>query len=38
LKLAGMNTDIVLALVPLNQTISDVHQAAQLIDSGKFYE
>ncbi len=38
LKLAGVNTDIVLGVVPVDQTISDVHQAAQLINSGKFYE
>jgi hypothetical protein len=38
LKLAGMDTDIVLAVLPLNQTISDVHQAAQLINSGKYFE
>ena len=38
LKLADVDMNVVLAVVPLNQTMSDVHQAAQLIDSGKYYE
>ena len=38
LKLAGVDVDTAVAVVPLQQTISDVHDAAQLIDSGKYYE
>jgi hypothetical protein len=38
LKLASLDTDVVMAVVPLDKTINDVHQAAQLIDSGKYYE
>ena len=38
LKLAQVDLDYVLAVVPLNQTINDVHQAATLVDGGKFYE
>ena len=38
LKLAQVDLDYVLAVVPLNQTINDVHQAATLVDAGKFYE
>ncbi len=38
LKLAQVDLDYVLAVVPLNQTIDDVHQAATLVDGGKFYE
>ncbi len=38
LKLAEVDTAVSLALVPLNQTIGDVDQAKQLIESGKFYE
>ena len=38
LKLAQVDLDYVAAVVPLNQTINDVHQAATLVDSGKFYE
>ena len=38
LKLADVNMTYVMAVVPLDQTIADVHQAAQLVDSGKYYE
>lgn len=38
LKLAGIDTSIVVEVVPRDQTISDVQQAAQMIDSGKYYE
>ncbi len=38
LKLADVNTEVSIAVVPLQQTIDDVNQAKQLIDSGKFYE
>ena len=38
LKLAQVDLDYMLAVVPLNQTINDVHQAATLVDGGKFYE
>jgi len=38
LKLADIDTNIILGVVPVEKTINDVHQAAQLIDSGKYYE
>jgi hypothetical protein len=38
LKLADVNLEVVLAIVPLDQTITDVHQAADLVNSGKYYE
>ena len=38
LKLADVDVDVTTAVVPLKQTINDVHQAAQLVDSGKYYE
>ncbi|MEO6782640.1 MAG: YfdX family protein, partial [Bradyrhizobium sp.] len=38
LKLADMNIDVTMVVVPLEQTISDVHQAAGLINEGKYYE
>jgi hypothetical protein len=38
LKLAEMDVDITLAVVPLEQTIDDVHQAVGLINGGKYYE
>ncbi len=38
LKLADINTNIILAVVPVEKTMNDVHQALQLIDSGKYYE
>ena len=38
LKLADVSVTYVMAVVPLDQTLADVHQAAQLIDGGKYYE
>jgi hypothetical protein len=38
LKLADLNVDVALAVIPLEQTISSVHQAADLINNGKYYE
>jgi hypothetical protein len=38
LKLADVGVTYVMAVVPLDQTFSDVHKAAQLIDGGKYYE
>ncbi len=38
LKVAQVDLDYTLAVVPLNQTINDVHEAAILVDGGKFYE
>ncbi len=38
LKLADINMGVTLAVVPLNQTISDVHQAVGMINDGKYYE
>lgn len=38
LKLADVDVDYIVAVVPLDQTIKDVHQAATLINDGKFYE
>lgn len=38
LKLADLNLDVTLAVVPLEQTMDDVHQAATLINDGKYYE
>ena len=38
LKLADMNIDVTLAVIPLEQTIKSVHQATELINSGKYYE
>jgi hypothetical protein len=38
LTLADMDIDVILAVVPLEDTINDVHQAVSLIDSGKYYE
>jgi len=38
LKLADVDIDVTLAVVPLEQTIDDVHQAASLINDGKYYE
>ena len=38
LKLADINIDYVVAIVPLKATLADVHQAAQDIDAGKYYE
>lgn len=33
-----MDIDVTLAVVPLEQTIDNVHQAAGLINDGKYYE
>jgi len=38
LKLADMNIDVTLAVIPLEQTIKSVHQATELINNGKYYE
>ena len=38
LKLADITVAVTLAVVPLEQTTSDVHQAAVLLDDGKYYE
>ena len=38
LKVADIDIDYALAVVPLKQTISDVHQAATLANDGKYYE
>ena len=38
LKLAGVDLDVVTAVVPLQQTLGDVHDAVQMIDAGKYYE
>jgi hypothetical protein len=38
LKLADMSVDVTLAVIPLEQTIKYTHQAAGLIDGGKYYE
>jgi hypothetical protein len=38
LKLADLNVDVALAVVPLEQTITSVRQATDLINSGKYYE
>ena len=38
LKLADVDMTYVMAVVPLDQTLADVHQAAQLVDGGKYYE
>lgn len=38
LKLANVDVDYVVAVVPLETTLADIHQAAQDIDAGKYYE
>ncbi len=38
LKLSDMKIDVMLAVVPLEQTITNVHQAVELINNGKYYE
>ncbi len=38
MRLAQIDLDYVMAVVPLDDTINDVHRAATLIDGGKFYE
>jgi hypothetical protein len=38
LKLAGINVDFTMAIVPLAMTASDIDKAATLIGDGKYYE
>jgi hypothetical protein len=38
LKVAGIEVAIVLAVMPIDMTIDKVHQAAVMIDAGKYYE
>ncbi len=38
LKLAGVNVSYTMAVLPLEQTTSDVEQAAKLIDQGQYYQ
>ncbi len=38
LRLANVDVNVTMAVVPLNKTISEVQQAATLINGGKFYE
>ena len=38
LKLAEINVAFVMEVAPLDKTISGIDTAAQLIDSGKYYE
>ena len=38
LKLAGVNVNFTMAVVPLAKTTADVDQAAKLLDQGKYYE
>ena len=38
LKLADVNIDFVMAVVPVDQTIKDVHQADMMVTNGKYYE
>ena len=38
LKLAGVNVNFTMAVVPLQKTAADVDQAAKLLDQGKYYE
>ena len=38
LKVADIDIDYSIAVVPLQQTITDVHQAATLVNGGKYYE
>ncbi|MFD6320098.1 YfdX family protein [Methylorubrum populi] len=38
LKLADVDVNFVMAVLPLNKTTADVDQAATLIDQGKYYE
>ena len=38
LKLADVDIDFVMAVVPLDQTIADVHQASAMLTDGKYYE
>jgi hypothetical protein len=38
LKLADLNVDVTLAVIPLEQTIHNTHAAAALINDGRYYE
>jgi len=38
LKVAGIQVAVVLAVMPVQTTIEKVHQAAVMIDAGKYYE
>jgi len=38
LKLSEINVAFVMEVAPLDKTISGIDTAAQLIDSGKYYE
>ncbi|OLP52929.1 hypothetical protein BJF92_17935 [Rhizobium rhizosphaerae] len=38
LKLAGVDVNFTMAVLPLDKTVSDIQQATSMIDSGKFYE
>ncbi|GEP01715.1 YfdX family protein [Methylobacterium haplocladii] len=38
LKLAGIDVNFTMAVLPLDRTTSDVDQAATLLDQGKYYE
>ena len=38
LKLADLNVDVAVAVIPLEQTITSVRQATDLINNGKYYE
>jgi YfdX protein len=38
LKLADLSIDVAVAVIPLEQTITSVRQATDLINSGKYYE
>jgi hypothetical protein len=38
LKLADINVDVTLAVIPLEQTITNTHVAANLLNDGKYYE
>lgn len=38
LKLADVDVDYVVAVVPLDRTLADVHKAADMMSNGKYYE
>lgn len=38
LKLADIDVNFTMAVLPLNKTVADVDQAASLIGQGKYYE
>jgi hypothetical protein len=38
LKLANVDVNFTMAVLPLNKTLADVNQAATLIDQGKYYD